>query len=152
MSANRYKAFISYRREKSEYAILIHHLLEKLGHKDIFLDVKGIGVGKFSDRLQKSVRDADFFIPLIYPAYFNRCLKNNEINVEDWIYKEIQAAIEAKNTVIPLLFRCNSIVEVMPSALQTESPFAPLLAYEAKAIQVHDIDKTVSVLSELLKA
>ena len=94
----KYNAFISYRRENGFLMAQIIH--DKLAEKGItsFLDLEELRSGKFNEKLYEAIGNSNNFILILPKGALDRCTSS-----EDWVRKEIIAAIEMKKTVIPIL-------------------------------------------------
>lgn len=94
----KYKAFISYRRENGFYlARLVRDQLEKR-NISAFLDLEELRSGEFNKKLYDAIGSSENFILVLPPNSLDRC-----VNDEDWVRKEIMAAIEMKRNIIPIL-------------------------------------------------
>ncbi|XP_062602536.1 NAD(+) hydrolase sarm1-like [Saccostrea cucullata] len=93
--------FISYRRVNgSQLASLLKVHLQLRGFS-VFLDIEKLKAGKFDENLLNSVRLAKNFILVLTPNALDRCMGDDEQN--DWVHKEIVAAMENGCNIIPLL-------------------------------------------------
>ncbi|XP_061163443.1 NAD(+) hydrolase sarm1-like isoform X2 [Saccostrea echinata] len=93
--------FISYRRVNgSQLASLLKVHLQLRGFS-VFLDIEKLKAGKFDENLLNSVRLAKNFILVLTPNALDRCMEDDEQN--DWVHKEIVAAMENGCNIIPLL-------------------------------------------------
>ncbi len=94
-----YDGFISYRREGgSETAALIRVLVETGHNKNLFLDVDELRTGRFDERLLTIIENSANFILVLSSGSLDHC---NE--PEDWLRREIVAALEHKKNIIPVL-------------------------------------------------
>ncbi len=94
-----YDAFISYRRENGFYmAKVICTCLEERGIS-CFLDVEEDKSGKFDENLLNSIAAAPNFILILPKNALNRCK-----DPEDWVRREILAAVSGGKTIIPVMF------------------------------------------------
>jgi hypothetical protein len=93
-----YNAFISYRRENGFLMAQIIH--DKLAEKGItsFLDLEELRAGKFNEKLYEAIENSDNFILILPKGALDRCT-----SAEDWVRKEITAAVEMKKRIIPVL-------------------------------------------------
>ena len=91
----KYNAFISYRRENGFLMAQIIH--DKLAEKGItsFLDLEELRSGKFNEKLYEAIGNSNNFILILPKGALDRCTSS-----EDWVRKEIIAAIEMKKTVM----------------------------------------------------
>lgn len=118
-SESKYDVFISYRRKGgsllaryliiittasylslifSSYSLLKVHLQVR-GYK-VFLDIEKLQAGKFDEKLLDSVRDAQHFLLILTPEALERCVGDDDN--QDWIHREITAAIDAGRNIIPI--------------------------------------------------
>lgn len=92
-----YDVFISYRREDGkEFARQIQLKLENYGYK-VFLDLEELKDGKFDQRIIDAICGSKVFVALLTPRYMSRCG-----NVEDWVRKEIECAVEHNLHIVPI--------------------------------------------------
>jgi hypothetical protein len=97
--AERYDAFISYRRETgSDLASLLKIQLENKHHKRIFLDVKELQVGRFDEMLLSRIGETPNFILILSRNSLDRCTIKT-----DWLKREIMQALETRRNIIPVL-------------------------------------------------
>ncbi|XP_078335172.1 NAD(+) hydrolase SARM1-like isoform X1 [Crassostrea virginica] len=93
--------FISYRRVNgSQLASLLKVHLQLRGFS-VFLDIEKLKAGKFDENLLNSVKLAKNFILVLTPSALDRCMGDEEQN--DWVHKEIVAALDCGCNIIPLL-------------------------------------------------
>lgn len=93
--------FISYRRNNgSMLASLIKVYLQILGYS-VFIDIEKLPVGKFDENLLRSIGKSRCFIIVLTSHALDRCLGDNQCN--DWIHKEVAAAIKSKCQIIPII-------------------------------------------------
>jgi TIR domain-containing protein len=101
--------FICYRREDSAgFARLIYdRLTHKLGHDSVFFDVDNIAPGlDFVDILSERVGKCDALIAVIGKTWVSSAYLSNERRLDDpndFVRIEIEAALERKIRVIPVL-------------------------------------------------
>jgi hypothetical protein len=94
-----YDGFISYRRETgSDLASLFKIQLESRFHKQIFLDVKELQVGRFDEKLLQTIEKTPNFIVILSRSSLDRC-----VDKSDWLKREIMHAIETGCNIIPVL-------------------------------------------------
>ena len=93
-----YNAFISYRRDNGFLMAQIIH--DKLAEKGIttFLDLEELRAGKFNEKIYEAIEDCDNFILVLPEGALDRC-----VDPEDWVRKEILAAIKKKKKIIPIM-------------------------------------------------
>jgi hypothetical protein len=114
-----YDAFISYRRDGgSHLATLLKLVLESQFHKNIFLDVDELRVGRFDERLLNIISSSPNFILVLSGRCLERCANEN-----DWLRRELVHAFETGRNIIPVLvddftFPDQSEVERWPEAMR----------------------------------
>jgi len=87
--------FISYRRSNGlAFAGRIYDHLKANGFNP-FMDVEGLGVGRFDEQLRDKVLQADNFILILSHGALDRCT-----SAEDWVRKEIALAIQHNKNII----------------------------------------------------
>ncbi len=67
--------FISYRKtgvDKGSSLHLAEDLRESFGDDAVFLDVKGLGLGKFDDQILHQIKSCRALIAVIGPAWIDR--------------------------------------------------------------------------------
>lgn len=95
----KYDAFISYRRENGFLmAQVIHDRLEEKGLR-CFLDLEELRSGQFDEKIYVAIEEAHSFILILPKNALNRCS-----NEDDWVRKEILAAIKYNKTIIPVMY------------------------------------------------
>lgn len=93
-----YDAFISYRRDNGFYiARLVRDQLEKR-EISAFLDLEELRSGEFNRKLYEAIGNSKNFILILSPGALDRC-----VNEDDWVRKEILAAVELKRNIVPVL-------------------------------------------------
>jgi formylglycine-generating enzyme required for sulfatase activity len=96
--SDRFDAFISYRRETgSDLASLLKIQLENRFHKQIFLDINELQVGRFDEELLRRIEVTANFILILSRASLDRCA-----NKSDWLKREIMHALETGRNIIPI--------------------------------------------------
>jgi len=116
--------FISYRRADRWQALAVYKDLTHHGY-DVFIDYEGISAGDFEQAIIENIRARAHFVLLLTPQALARC-----DTPEDWLRREIEAAIVARRNVVPLLldgFQLDS--ELARRRLQ--GSLAPLGKYQA---------------------
>lgn len=93
-----YDVFISYRR-KYGFAIakMISELLRKSG-VNAFVDLDELRSGTFDDKIIHAIESAPAFVLILTPGALDRCGDK-----DDWLTKEITAAVESGRNIIPVL-------------------------------------------------
>lgn len=111
--------FISYRRSDGEHiARAITETLKGENYR-CFLDFDKLKGGKFDERIEAAIKDAPIFIAVMTPHYLVRPEeeKTSETEKEDWVYKEIEYAIENKKYFVVINYnkKIKDIPEKVPS-------------------------------------
>lgn len=97
--AGKYDAFISYRRENGFLmAQVIHDRLKERG-LNCFLDLEELRSGKFDEKILVAIHEAPNFIMILPKNALNRCVNEN-----DWVRREILAAVSEGKTIIPVMY------------------------------------------------
>jgi tetratricopeptide (TPR) repeat protein len=89
--------FISYRRTNEIFALAVFQNLTGHGF-DVFMDFKSIGSGDFEQVILANVRARAHFLVLLTPTALERCK-----DPEDWVRREIEAALDSRRNVVPLM-------------------------------------------------
>ena len=114
-----FDAFISYRRETgSDLASLLKIQLENRFHKQIFLDVNELQVGRFDEELLSRIENTPNFILILSKASLDRCA-----NKSDWLKREIMHALKTDRNIIPLMtegfvFPSDELWSLLPSEMK----------------------------------
>ncbi len=136
MGANRRlpgRIFINYRRDDSGGTAgrLADSLTRYFGPGRVFRDIDGIDAGaNFEDVLQRTAQDADAMIVLIgrqWARLTNDAGKLRLHDANDWVAREIAAALERKIPIYPVLVES----AVMPRTEELPPPLQPLVRYNA---------------------
>ncbi len=91
-------AFISYRRKNGfAFAKMLRELLKAKG-VSTYVDLDELRSGKFDEKLLTAIRTIPGFILILTPGSLDRCGEE-----EDWMTKEVEAALEAGRNIIPVL-------------------------------------------------
>lgn len=94
-----YDGFLSYRRSYDGIlAKWIKLMLEKIGGKNIFLDLENINKGRFDDKIFNVIEGSENFLLVLSENSLNDCNKEG-----DWISKEIGHALKNNKNIIPIL-------------------------------------------------
>ena len=100
-SRKKYDVFLSYRRSNgSQLASLLKVHLQLKG-LNVFLDVTGLGSGKFDEALLTTISNSLNMIMVLTPGALNRCLGDDR--VQDWVHRELVQALENSIPVVPVL-------------------------------------------------
>lgn len=105
--SNRFDIFISYRRKGGyEVAKHIKDLLERDGYSVSF-DIDNLRNGDFKDQLMDRISHCKDFILILDAHAFDRKMDENgnmlDEGKEDWLIKEIAAALESRKNIIPIM-------------------------------------------------
>lgn len=96
-----YDVFISYRRANgSQLASLLKVHLHLRG-LSVFLDVEELGSGKFDEAILSTISQSSNMLLVLSPGALDRCL--GDVNMHDWIHREVVCALEHKVQMIPIL-------------------------------------------------
>jgi hypothetical protein len=91
--------FISYRRSDEPWALAVFLDLTQHGY-DVFVDYDGIASGNFETVIFENIRARAHFLVLLTPTALERCSDPN-----DWMRFEIEAAIDNKRNIVPLMLQ-----------------------------------------------
>src|SRR5271166_2223435 len=89
--------FISYRRTNVPWALAIFQNLTQHGY-DVFFDFSGIASGDFENVILENIHARAHFVVLLTPSALERCG-----DPEDWLRREIEAALESRRNIVPLM-------------------------------------------------
>jgi TIR domain len=89
--------FISYRRTDIPWALAIFENLTKHGY-DVFFDFSGLASGDFERVILENIRARAHFLVVLTPTALERC-----DDPKDWMRREIEAAIDNKRNIVPLM-------------------------------------------------
>jgi len=90
--------FISYRRTDEAWGLAVFQDLTHHGY-DVFIDYDGIASGNFETVILENIRARAHFLVLLTPTALERCS-----DPEDWMRREIEAALESQRNIVPLMF------------------------------------------------
>ena len=90
--------FISYRRTDEPWGLAVFQDLTQHGY-DVFIDYDGIASGDFEAVIFENIRARAHFLVLLTPTALERCG-----DPKDWMRREIEAAIDSKRNIVPLMF------------------------------------------------
>jgi hypothetical protein len=90
--------FISYRRTDESWGQAIFLDLTHHGY-DVFIDYDAIASGNFETAILENIRARAHFLVLLTPTALERCSEPN-----DWMRREIEAALDSKRNIVPLMF------------------------------------------------
>jgi tetratricopeptide (TPR) repeat protein len=89
--------FISYRRTNVPWALNVYQNLTHTGY-DVFFDFEGVGAGDFESVILGNIAARAHFLVLLTPSALERCGEPG-----DWLRREIEAAIDSKRNIVPLM-------------------------------------------------
>ncbi|MFZ1134635.1 MAG: tetratricopeptide repeat protein [Candidatus Korobacteraceae bacterium] len=89
--------FISYRRTNAPWVLAISQNLTHHGY-DVFFDYTGLASGDFETAILDNIHSRAHFLVLLTPSALERCGDPG-----DWLRREIEAALDNKRNVIPLM-------------------------------------------------
>jgi hypothetical protein len=90
--------FISYRRDGGFYLARAIYDDLKARHFNVFMDLHTLGAGDFERTILTEIASRDYFLIVLTVGSMERML-----NDEDWLRKELAAALQAERTIIPVL-------------------------------------------------
>jgi len=90
--------FISYRRKDISWALAVYQYLMSQKY-DVFFDYTHIPSGDFEQIILSNIRARAHFVLILTPTTLDRCSDPN-----DWVRREIEAAIDENRNIIPLFF------------------------------------------------
>lgn len=104
--------FISYRRDKGKpVAEAIYQNL--CNEYNIFLDTESLKNGYFDSAIVDRIESCSDFIAIITNTVFDRCSDPN-----DWIFHEIQLALQSNKNIIPVFVETQSFPANVPKPLK----------------------------------
>lgn len=89
--------FISYRRANFSWALAVFQDLTHHGF-DVFFDYDGLASGAFEQAILGNIRARAHFLVVLTPSALDRCDEP-----ADWLRLEIEAALDARRNIVPLL-------------------------------------------------
>jgi tetratricopeptide (TPR) repeat protein len=89
--------FISYRRTNVPWALAIFQNLQSHGF-DVFFDYNGIASGDFEQVILGNIAARAHFLVILTPSALEKCG-----DPKDWLRREIEAALEYKRNIVPLM-------------------------------------------------
>ena len=135
--------FISYRRDGGQdKARKLQLALSAVGYSDIFFDFNSLRDGKFNEKILDAISVCKDFILILSPGSMDRC-----VNEEDWVRKEVLAAIDAGCNIIPVTIDDHGIV--FPTELPKE--FDSIKQIQQSKLRTDEFfDDSVRLISERL--
>jgi hypothetical protein len=139
--------FISYRREDtSGYARALFGPLDGRYRGKVFMDVAHLDLSvDFTNTIEKALDSCKFFIALIGPGWLTARSANGELRLHepnDFVRKEIKAALDLGIPVIPLLVGGAK----MPDPGQLPEDIRALARFQARSLSDQDWDYNIGVL------
>jgi tetratricopeptide (TPR) repeat protein len=131
--------FLSYRRTNAPWALAISQNLTGQGF-DVFFDFNGIASGDFESIILGNIRARAHFIVLLTPSALERCS-----NPDDWLRREIEAALELKRNIVPLMLEGFNF-STQTIASQLTGKLATLKSYGALPVPVEYFDEAMDRL------
>ncbi len=119
--------FISYRRADWSAATLVFQNLSRHGF-DVFIDFDGLASGDFEHTILENIRARAHFVVLLTPQALDRC-----DSPDDWLRREVEAAMAARRNVVPLLLDGFSF-EADAARHHLQGSLAPLSRYNALSV------------------
>jgi hypothetical protein len=100
--------FLSYRRQDNDHALSIYlWLIKRYGRESVFWDRKDIDAGRdFGEVIDQGVNQSAAFIALIGPEWLEAPDAEGRRKIdsaEDWVRREITAALDRGIRVLPVL-------------------------------------------------
>ena len=89
--------FISYRRTNAPWVLAISQNLTHNGY-DVFFDYTGLASGDFETSILENIHARAHFLVLLTPSALERCGDSG-----DWLRREIEAALDNKRNIVPLM-------------------------------------------------
>jgi len=129
--------FINYRRDPGHSVAQLLRL--GLGHSgfNVFLDVTGLGAGRFDKTLLGRIEDAQDIVVVMTPGCFDRC--NNS---EDTFRQEIAHALKLKKNVVPV----HMPGLVLPAAQDLPEDIRDVLRHQSVIYSPDFVDATIGKL------
>jgi tetratricopeptide (TPR) repeat protein len=141
MAQTEKSVFISYRRTNFPWALAVFQNLQYYGF-DVFLDFSGITSGDFEQIILGNIAARAHFLVLLTPSALEGCDKPG-----DWLRREIEAALEYKRNIVPLLLEGFSFAS--PSiANQLTGTLEALKSYSGPSIPPEYFQEAMARLRE----
>ena len=131
--------FVSYRRISVAWALAIYQNLTHHGY-DVFIDYEGIASGDFAQAILENIRSRAHFIVLLTESALERCVDSNDL-----LRREIEAALESKRNIVPLLLE-GSRLDIPAIAKRLTGSLAPLADYNALTVPAEYFDEAMERL------
>jgi hypothetical protein len=128
------RAFLSYRRSDSDYALLLYEFLKQnFGRGGVFLDTDYIEPGEnFVDTLERELASCGAFVALIGRGWIDSLFRLRE--ARDFVRMELVSVLSRKGLLIPVLAGGAK----MPDPEQLPAELATLPQLSAVEVRVHD--------------
>jgi hypothetical protein len=139
--------FISYRREDSagHAGRICEHLTKVMGGDRVFMDIQDIAPGQdFAEKIESTIQACQTVIVLIGPRWLEDL--KQRAGTEDFVLREVSAALRRKVTVIPVLVGGAAI----PKASDLPESLQALPRLQALEIRDSRFDDDVKLLERAL--
>ncbi|MFQ5546425.1 MAG: toll/interleukin-1 receptor domain-containing protein [Acidiferrobacterales bacterium] len=147
--------FISYRRKDTAPTAgrLYDRLREEFGKENLFMDIDTIGAGSdFADTIERAIEQADVLLAVIGSTWSAASASDGENslqNPDDYVRKEIAAALRHRKLIIPVLVD----EAAMPASVSLPAVLQPLSRLNAVTLSNTRFDADFEILrSKLLDA
>jgi hypothetical protein len=140
--------FVSYRREDASghAGRLVDRLTARFGEDRVFMDVQDIQPGdRFGQSIDETIARCDCVLAVIGPRWL-QMVQERAATGEDFVHREIAAALKRDLTVIPVLVGGAR----MPAARQLPPGLAPLAHRHAVEIRDERFEDDVGQLTQSL--
>lgn len=141
------RAFLSYRRTDSDYALLLYEFLKQsFGRDQVFLDTDYIEPGEnFVATLDRELESCAVFLALIGKGWIDSIERLGQ--PRDFVHREVAVALSRPGLVIPVLAGGAR----MPKAEDLPADMAALPDLSALEVRVHgDLDTLVRSIAKVL--
>lgn len=146
------KIFISYRRDDEAFAVdsLYRALVDRFGKDCLFMDIDTIRPGEdFITHLESALTACHAMIVVIGPRWINltdNVGRRRLDNVDDWVRREIQAALAREIRIIPLLIGNSQ----MPNSEELPDGIQELARRQALCLSRQHFSRDLITLIDLL--
>lgn len=145
--------FISYRRGGAGEGYshrLADDLDRRFGSGTVFRDIEDLGIGNFESQLESSAQTCRVMLIVIGPRWLDLAKKMQ--NPEDWVRREIAAALDRGVPIVPILVGGATASEFQK--LELSEPLDQLTRQQAFTFEPHNweanVDRLVKALTESL--
>src|SRR5271165_5592861 len=135
--------FISYRRTNVPWVLAISQNLTHNGY-DVFFDYTGLASGDFETAILENIHARAHFLVLLTPSALERCGDPG-----DWLRREIEAALDSKRNVVPLMLEAFDFGTPSISN-QLTGKLALLRKYNAMTVSAEYFDAAMEKLRKFL--